>query len=134
MSNVIALSEAAAIGLHSMALVAVSKKVLNVTEISKTIGSSKHHTAKIVQRLSKKGLLKSTRGPSGGFCLKKEPIEISLLNIYEAVEGKVEVHSCLASKETCPFDTCLLGDLATKMSKEIWDYLSSKKLSDFIQN
>jgi len=132
MSSVIALSEAAAIGLHSMALIALSKKVVNVTEIAKKIGSSRHHTAKIMQRLSKRGFLESTRGPSGGFCLKKKPEEISLLDIYEAVEGKITAHSCLASKEKCPFGACLLGDLASKMTAEIWNHLSSKKLSDYL--
>jgi len=132
MSNIIALSEASAIGLHSMALIALSKKVMNTAKIAEKIGSSKHHTAKIMQILSKNGYVSSTRGPSGGFYLKKEPQEISLLDIYEAVEGKISVHTCLASKEVCPFGACLLGDLASKMSEEIWNYLSTKKLSDYL--
>ena len=132
MSKVISLSEAAAIGLHSMTLIAKSNKMMNVSEIAEKIGSSKHHTAKIMQRLLKNGFIESLRGPSGGYYLKKNPNDISLLDIYEAVESKIDVHTCLAFKNICPFGTCLLGDLSSKMSTEMWNYLSTKKLGDYL--
>jgi Rrf2 family protein len=131
MSNLIAISEAAAIGLHSMALIWRSKKIMNVSEITEKIGSSKHHTAKIMQRLLKKGFVSSLRGPNGGYYLKKNVQDISLLDIYEAVESKIEVHACLALKDACPFGDCLLGDLSSKMSAEVLEYLRSRKLSDY---
>ena len=132
MQNIIHLSEAAAIGLHSMAVITLSNKSMNVHEIAEKIGSSKHHVAKIMQRLNKKGFVSSTRGPKGGFVLNKPTNEISLLDIYESIESKIEIASCPANKEVCPFGKCLIGDITNKLKQELIDFLSSKKLSDYV--
>ncbi|MFN0170562.1 MAG: RrF2 family transcriptional regulator [Bryobacteraceae bacterium] len=46
-----------------------------------------HFLAKILQELARKGLLKSNKGPSGGFTLKVPADEIYLLQIVEAMDG-----------------------------------------------
>lgn len=132
MAGIVALTEAASIGLHSMVLIARSDEVLNVSRISEFIGSSRHHVAKIMQRLSKRGLVSSNRGPSGGFVLKKLPENISLLDIYEAVEGPLAVQSCPMDREVCPFGKCLLGDLSFRMSGEIKEFLEGRTLKDYL--
>jgi Rrf2 family protein len=132
MSNIVALTEAAAIGLHSMVLIARSDKVLNVVKISEFIGSSRHHVAKIMQRLSKAGFVSSNRGPSGGFVLKKLPKEIRLVDIYEAIEGPLAVESCPMGRAVCPFGECLLGDLSLRMSGEIKEFLTKHTLQDYL--
>ncbi|WP_010422432.1 RrF2 family transcriptional regulator [Anaerophaga thermohalophila] len=132
MSNIIALTEAASIGLHGMVLIARSDVVLNVSKISDFIGSSRHHVAKIMQRLSKAGFVSSNRGPSGGFVLKKLPGEITLLDIYEAIEGPLAVQTCPLNRDVCPFGECLLGDLSLRVSRQIKDYLGSHTLQDYL--
>ncbi|MDG5800088.1 Rrf2 family transcriptional regulator [Marinilabiliaceae bacterium ANBcel2] len=132
MSRVVAFSEAAAIGLHSMVVIVRNNRVLNAAEIADLISSSKHHVSKVMQRLAKSGFVASTRGPSGGFYLKIAPDELSLLNIYEAIEGKIEDGSCPARKEKCPFNECILGDASQNITFEVKEYLSSKTLSDYI--
>jgi len=132
MSNIVALTEAASIGLHSMVLIARSDEVMNVSKISDFIGSSRHHVAKIMQRLSKAGYVESNRGPMGGFVLKKKPADISLLEIYEAIEGPLAVHTCPLIRESCPFGDCLLGDLSLRMSEEIKKFLESRTLQFYL--
>jgi Rrf2 family protein len=132
MSNIVALTEAASIGLHSMVLIARSDEILNVSKISDFIGSSRHHVAKIMQRLSKAGFVSSNRGPSGGFVLKKLPGEIRLLDIYEAIEGPLQVQTCPMNRDVCPFGECLLGDLSFRVSGEIKQYLESRTLQDYL--
>ncbi|ASB50785.1 RrF2 family transcriptional regulator [Alkalitalea saponilacus] len=132
MANIIALTEAASIGLHSMVMIARSDEMMNVGNIAKQIDSSRHHVAKILQRLAKENFISSNRGPTGGFILKKKPEEISLLNIYEAIEGRFEVQSCPGDKEICPFGDCLMGDLSHRLSNEIKEYLASKTLKDYL--
>jgi len=132
MSGIVALTEAASIGLHSMVLIARSKEVVNVAKISEFIGSSRHHVAKIMQRLSKRGFVSSNRGPSGGFVLKKNPRDISLLDIYEAIEGPLAVQTCPMDRDICPFGECLLGDLSLRMSGEIKDFLEGRTLQDYL--
>lgn len=132
MASIVALSEAASIGLHSMVLIAKSQDVLNVGQIAEKICSSRHHVAKIMQRLAKQGFVTSNRGPNGGFVLKKAPEETSLLDVYEAIEGKLDVEICPGGKETCPFEKCILGDISTRISIEIKDYFQNKMLSDYL--
>jgi Rrf2 family protein len=132
MLNFVALSEAATIALHSMVLIAQSETRLNVIQISELIGSSRHHVAKVMQRLSKENLVSSNRGPTGGFILKQDPSQIRLIDIYEAIEGKMELCNCPGNKATCPFGNCILGDLTNKLGGAFKEHLETKTLADYI--
>ncbi|MCU4164911.1 Rrf2 family transcriptional regulator [Carboxylicivirga caseinilyticus] len=132
MSKIVTLSEAASIALHSMVLIARSEVKLNVNQISEAIESSKHHVAKVMQRLAKEDFVSSNRGPSGGFVLKCDPEKLSLLQIYEAIEGKIAIHSCPGDKRTCVIGSCMLGDLAKTMTREFKNYMESHFLSEYI--
>ena len=81
------MSEAASIGIHSIVLIARAENGINAVKIAETTGLSKNHISKVLQRLVKNDLLKSVRGPAGGFTLKKPPENISLLDVYESIEG-----------------------------------------------
>ncbi|MBN2744369.1 BadM/Rrf2 family transcriptional regulator [Breznakibacter xylanolyticus] len=132
MSNILSLSEAATIGLHSMVLIAQSTEKLNAGQIADRIGSSKHHVAKIMQRLAKENFITSNRGPLGGFILKKKPEEISLLDVFEAIEGKISEHECPGNKEECPFGNCILGSVSHRLTQDFLHYLKSQTLSKYI--
>jgi len=134
MSQLISLSEAAAIGLHSMVFIATSKEKVNVGQISEYIGSSRHHVAKVMQRLVKEDFIASNRGPAGGFELNKKPEEITLLDIYEAIEGTINTHVCLGNKVVCPFKKCIFGDLSFKMTLEFRNYMQSHSLKEYVDN
>jgi Rrf2 family protein len=128
----VTLSEAANIGLHAMILVAKSPTGMNVLQISEVTKSSKHHVAKIMQRLVKENFLTSQRGPSGGFTLKKNPETISLLSIYEAIEGKIEVSNCALDKQVCPFDKCFMNNITQRMTNEFKNYLENQSLASYL--
>jgi Rrf2 family protein len=134
MSKIISLSEAASIAIHSMVLIAAAKDSLNVIRISERTGASKHHVAKILQRLVKEGYLNSSRGPSGGFTLRIPAPNITLLQIYEAIEGKLDEVSCPVDSPVCPFQKCLMGNIVKKMTNEFKNYMGNQTLSDFISN
>lgn len=133
MSKIISLSEAASIGIHSMILITNAKDKINVAHIADITKSSRHHVAKVLQRLVKEGFLESNRGPSGGFQLKRLPEDISLLEIFEAIEGKIQESTCLSDNPLCPFDKCLMGNIISRMTNEFRDYLSNQKLSSYIK-
>ena len=132
MSKVITISEAVSIAIHSMVLIAGAHDHLNVTQIAERMGSSRHHVAKILQRLVKEGYLRSNRGPAGGFTLNKPAGDVSLLEIYETIEGKLSETSCPLDHPVCPFDKCLMGNIVTKMTREFRKYMEEQKLSDYI--
>lgn len=62
MAKIVSYSEAASIGMHGMVLVARAGDTINVQKIADATGSSRHHVAKVMQRLVKEGLLKHLAG------------------------------------------------------------------------
>jgi Rrf2 family protein len=132
MSRIVSLSEAASIALHGLILIARSEKGMNAQEIADATGSSRHHVAKILQRLAKEGFLTSNRGPSGGFSLRKSPEEINLLELYEAIEGKITVNECAMEKQICAFNKCIFNNLTRKMTEHFVEYMQSNTLKEYI--
>ncbi len=133
MAQMIQLSEAASIALHSVAYIARAPgDLFTAKEIARSSGASENHIAKVLQRLVKAGILRSIRGPHGGFALQRAKEEITFLEIYEAIEGKVTASPCPLHRGTCPFERCMFGGLLTRVNNEIVQYFGSKKISDFV--
>jgi len=132
MSKIVTLTEAASIALHGMIVVAKSPKMVNVVEIADFTGSSKHHVAKIFQRLVKDNFLNSFRGPTGGFTLKKRPEDITLLDLYESIEGKIEITNCPHDKAICPFHLCIMENVTRKMTSDFRAHLVNHTLADYL--
>ncbi len=134
MAKLINLSEAASLAIHSMVLIAKSKTHINVNKLAEEMGASRNHLAKIMQQLVKFGFLKSVRGPNGGFVLNMAPENITMLSIYEAIEGKIEVHDCPLDRQICPFDKCLMSGLVKDVSIQFKDYFSKNTIADYISH
>jgi Rrf2 family protein len=79
------------------------KKISFVTEISEEYKIPRSFLAKILQKLVKAKIVRSYRGVKGGFSLAKQAREISLLEVLEAIEGKICLNLCLADKKKCLF-------------------------------
>jgi len=131
-SKIFEMSEAASIAIHSMVLIARSKNGINAVKIAEFTGFSKNHISKVLQRLVKNDMLKSVRGPSGGFSLKKTPQEINLLNIYESIEGKIEITDCPLANEICTFDRCVMGNVVNKLTIEFKKFLQEQTLKEYL--
>jgi Rrf2 family protein len=129
--NTLRLSEAASLALHTMALLAAyPQQTMTTRDIASTLRVSEAHLAKVLQRLGRAGLVASQRGPKGGFSLGKPGDQITLLDVYQAVEGPLEPPGCLLGRPACNGD-CILGGLLTRMGQEVKDYFSRTKISDF---
>lgn len=130
MSNIIKISEAASLGLHALLLLARnSEKTFSAGEISQALQVSEAHLAKVMQRLVKVGLVHSARGPHGGFVLGKSADEISLLDIYEAIEGPIAQVTCLLDKPICKNNQCAFGNLIHDINRQVAEHLARTKLS-----
>ncbi len=118
--------------MHGMILIARSNPSINVMQIAERTGASRHHVAKIMQRLAKNNYLASQRGPSGGFTLRKRPDEITFLDIYEAIEGEIEITPCPLDKPVCPFDKCIMNNVTNKMTLKFREHLEKQTLDQYI--
>lgn len=131
MAGVLKISEAAALAMHAMVyLVSKPDKTVSTGEIAQALKVSDNHLAKVFQWLTRPGLVRPERGPKGGFKLGKPPSEISLLQIYESIEGSLATEPCVFNKTTCAAECCIFGDLLGKVNKQIKRYLSRTKLSE----
>lgn len=86
-----------------------NNKKVGVKDIAKAIDSPEAFTGKIMQQLSKSGIVKSIKGPSGGFWMgEKERVSANLRNIVKVIDGdKIYTGCCLGlqkcnDKNPCP--------------------------------
>jgi len=130
MSKMFNISEAATLGLHTTVLLSGEpEKMLSINDIVEKIPASKAHLSKVLQRLSKVGIVKSLRGPKGGFVLGREPEDITLLEVYETIDGPVPREGCLMENPICN-GTCILDTVLVDLNKQIYEIFDKTRLSD----
>jgi len=130
MADIIKISDATALALHTMAHLAIHPdEQLTTAEIAKVFEASKHHLAKVHQRLTKAGLIFANRGPGGGVGLAKDATKITLLDIYEVMEGTMICTPCLFGKEVCPRVDCILSNLLPGLAVQVRDYFEQTTLA-----
>lgn len=59
--------------------------------------------AKIISQLSIAGLLHTSRGARGGVMLARDPRDITLLEVVEAIDGPIQLNECVADDGVCSF-------------------------------
>ncbi|OGL42423.1 MAG: hypothetical protein A2161_21090 [Candidatus Schekmanbacteria bacterium RBG_13_48_7] len=131
MNQVLKISEAASLALHTMMLLAEnSDKLVSTKDIASTLKVSEAHLSKVLQRLTKVGMVSAIRGPKGGFRLGRSTGEITLLDIYESIEGPMGEHDCLFTTPVCTGENCILGDLLSSVNTKVRKYFNETHLSD----
>ena len=56
---------------------------------------------KIMRLLTQAGIVESYRGVNGGYALARQPSEITMLDVVEAIEGPIAINRCLIAPEYC---------------------------------
>jgi Rrf2 family protein len=103
-------------------------------EVSRRESIPKSFLAKIFQNLVKAGLVRSIRGAGGGFALAKSPAEIPVLEIIEAVEGRIALQRCRMDRAECEHaGGCALCGLFERAQDGLKEALTSTTLADLIQ-
>jgi Rrf2 family transcriptional regulator, iron-sulfur cluster assembly transcription factor len=91
--------------------------------------------AKILQQLARKGLLRSTKGPAGGFSLRVPADDIRLLDIVEALDGLAEYERCVNGLAECSDAMpCPLHDSWKPLRSRIMDYLGRNTMADLAKS
>lgn len=132
MARAVNFTEATYLALHAMTLLAGEEGgSLLIHTMASRLGVSQAHLAKVVQRLASCGLVRTARGPRGGVALAKSPGEINYLEIFEAIEGRMQPVGCVFGKEHCSLPRCIFRDFLAKMTVETEKWLKSNTLADF---
>ena len=107
----------------------------NLTEISLRQGISISFLEQIFLKLKKNNLVKSSRGPSGGYLLAQSPEEIKLSSIIKAVDERVKTLGCKReSKKGCNGKSikCITHNLWEDLENHINKFFEDNTLIDII--
>lgn len=95
-------------------------RMADVNEIARKKLIPKIFLAKILQRLSKKGIVKSSKGKGGGFYLLKDPSSLTLMEVIEAMQGPISINLCAIDKRKCKLsNVCTVHPVWVNLRKEI---------------
>jgi Rrf2 family transcriptional regulator, iron-sulfur cluster assembly transcription factor len=90
-----------------------------------------HFLAKILQQLARKGLLRSSKGPTGGFALRMDAGDIRLLDIVEALDGLASYQQCASGLSECSDEMpCSMHDNWKALRARIQEYLERNTIDD----
>jgi Rrf2 family protein len=90
--------------------------------------------AKILQTLTRAGLLVSHAGTNGGYALARPATEISAFEVIRAIDGPLFITSCITIHGTCDLaGTCTIKEPLRKVNDSIKELLSGIKISDLVE-
>ena len=90
--------------------------------------------AKIISQLSIAGLLHTSRGARGGVTLARDPKDITLLEVIEAIDGPIMLNECVGDASTCTFDEdCPLRPVWCDAQNELVARLKSTNFQQLLE-
>lgn len=102
----------------------------SISNIAMKENLSESYLEQLFSLLKKAKLIKSTRGVNGGYSLAKDPKEIKIGEIIEALEGNMEL-SCCQKDVVCPkSEECPTRDILDVVQFKIENVLDSMTLED----
>ena len=109
-----------------------SNESIQLGEIAEKEDISLKYLEKIVQMLKRDGWVTVKRGPKGGYKLSKPSRLISLLDIFETLEGSCSVIDCLEDESCDNMDKCSTANIWNGLTEAIRSYFSDKTLEDIV--
>ncbi len=91
--------------------------------------------AKILQTLTKGGILVSHAGTNGGYALARPAHDISAFEVIRAIDGPLFITSCITIHGTCDLHGhCTIKEPLRKVNDSIKDLLSGIRISDLVED
>ncbi|ODS73674.1 MAG: Rrf2 family transcriptional regulator [Cytophagaceae bacterium SCN 52-12] len=105
---------------------------IGIKDIARGIDSPEHFIAKILQELSRKGIVQSAKGPNGGFYLDNVSMNRSLADIVRAVDGDKIFQGCgLGLRQCSESQPCPIHHEFKKIRLGLFEMLDSSKVGAF---
>lgn len=106
----------------------------SIKEISRNQHIPLNYLAKIMRKLVNKGIVRSMVGPEGGYVLRKSPREITLREVYEAIEGEFRMIDCMEKDSICIlYENCPQFPVWDKLQISMIKILESTTLEDMLK-
>lgn len=108
-------------------------KPISIRELAEMENLSPEFLEQIFYKLRKAGLINSTRGPGGGFSLNKEPAEITITEIFEAVGEGLDLAPCtIGDAEPCDHKNCISHKVWVEASNHLKEYFNGISIQDIV--
>ena len=112
-------------------------KPISIRELSAIEEISPEFLEQIFFRLRKSGIIKSTRGPGGGFQMEKDPGEVTVKDIFDAVGEEISLTPCTVDESLrtpCNHENrCLAHDMWVETANHINDYFRGITIKDILE-
>ncbi len=105
---------------------------VTLADISQCQGISLSYLEQLFSKLRKHGLVTGVRGPGGGYRLAKKAGEISIADIIQSVDEKLDMTSCGGKGNCSKGDKCLTHYLWHDLSFKLYEFLSGIKLDQYV--
>lgn len=117
------------------AIIALSKQpkgqTVSAADLAKPLNCPAAYLSQVLSKLKPSGILKSQRGLKGGVYLAKDPHEISLLDVIEAIDGTDFFKNCFLGIEGCGhIEPCPFHEFWSQERMKIKDWLASTSFSE----
>ena len=109
-------------------------KTVNLHQIADSEGISRKYLENIFKLLKKSKIIRSIRGREGGYALIRDPGEITMYEIANAIEGNIILLDCTEDDNFCTRSSiCGIRDFWVDYQKYIIDYLDGMTFNDFLE-
>ena len=89
--------------------------------------------AKILQRLAKVGLVRSSAGMNGGYALSRDPSAITVFEVIRAVDGPLFLTACSSGVRPCDLhDSCTIKEPMARVNESITELLKGIRIGDLV--
>lgn len=106
-------------------------RACSVAEIAARERIPRQFLEKIVQELIHKGLVRSRRGPRGGYVLARPAEEVSFRDVIEAVEGPISLNACVGDHAECfMLGTCGMERIWREGQRRVLDLFEKTTIAD----
>ena len=106
-----------------------------VKDLSERINVPKAYIAKLLQELSKRKIISSTKGPNGGFYITESNKNHTIMEIIEIIDGKKRIDSCMLGLEDCnEKKPCPIHNLISPSRSKMIALLKSKTIDDLAKD
>lgn len=117
-----------------MAALQNEKKVIQLHEIARELDVPKHFLGKVLKRLSKKGIIDSSKGHAGGYALNKTTLDASVIEILNLIEGEELFRTCLIGFKRCNANNpCPLHNQFAETKNQMVNMFSETKVGDLLK-
>ena len=108
---------------------------IQIDEIASNLSVPKHFLGKIMQEVVKNGLLRSTKGPYGGFSLTSETMGAPLMRLVEITDGTDQFKICVLKLKNCDgVNPCPLHHEMAELREKFLKVFSDTTIGDLLKD